>query len=146
MTMLRPSSDRSFGAIALLARIAFRHVAVGIGLGGLRSEQDHRALVAILADDLAGLAAVHVGEVHVEDDQVRMVGLDGLDSGGGGGGWGKWGGASAGVEGNNGSEWVSVQAGGESGSTTYFEVCVGPSSSSVDDCEDVSDDSDSKQS
>jgi hypothetical protein len=78
--------------------------------------------------------------------QMESAGFKVTSSGGGGGGWGKWGGASAGVEGNNGSEWVSVQAGGESGSTTYFEVCVGPSSSSVDDCEDVSDDSDSKQS
>ena len=78
--------------------------------------------------------------------QLESQGYKVTSSGGGGGGWGKWGGASAGVEGNNGSEWVSVQAGGESGSTTYFEVCVGPSSSSVQDCEDASDDSNSKQS
>ena len=57
----------------------------GVGLGGLRGQQDHRALVAVLADDLAGLAAIHVGQVHVEDDEVGAVGLDRLDAGRGGG-------------------------------------------------------------
>lgn len=80
--------------------------------------------------------------------QLSSQGYSITSDGGGGGGWGKWGGAEAGLSANNGSTYVDVQAGGQSGSTTYFEVCVGPSKTAVDDCEDSSDgpDSDSKQS
>jgi len=60
------------------------------------------------------------------------------NSGGGGGGWGKWGGANAGVSANKGGIYVDVQAGGQSGQTTYFEVCQGPSQQSVDQCENAS--------
>jgi hypothetical protein len=82
------------------------------------------------------------------ESQLTSEGYSITSSGGGGGGWGKWGGAESGVDGNNGTTYVSVQAGGQSGSTTYFEVCVGPSQSSVNDCENASDgpDSNSKQS
>lgn len=80
--------------------------------------------------------------------QLSSAGYSITSDGGGGGGWGKWGGAEAGLSANNGSTYVDVQAGGQSGSTTYFEVCVGPSKTAVDDCEDSSDgpDSDSKES
>jgi len=60
------------------------------------------------------------------------------NSGGGGGGWGKWGGANAGLSANKGGVYVNVQAGGQSGQTTYFEVCQGPSQQSVDQCENAS--------
>lgn len=82
------------------------------------------------------------------ESQLSGQGFTVTNSGGGGGGWGKWGGASAGLSANNGSEYVDVQAGGQSGSTTYFEVCIGPSSNSVNACEDASDgpDSNSQQS
>lgn len=83
------------------------------------------------------------------ESQLSGQGFTVTNSGGGGGGWGKWGGASAGLSANNGSEYIDVQAGGQSGSTTYFEVCIGPSSNSVNACEDASDgpdDSNSKQS
>lgn len=80
--------------------------------------------------------------------QLESQGYSITNSGGSGGGWGKWGGSESGVSGNNGSTWVDVQAGGQSGGPTYFEVCVGPSNTSVQDCEDSSDgpDDDSKQS
>jgi len=55
--------------------------------------------------------------------------------GGGGGGWGQWGGSGSGVEGNNGTTFVAVNAGGEQDSTTNFEVCTGPSAASVDNCQ-----------
>ena len=82
------------------------------------------------------------------ESELKGQGYTVTNSGGGGGGWGKWGGASAGLSANNGSQFVDVQAGGQSGSTTYFEVCIGPSSNSVNACEDASNgpDSNSKQS
>ena len=70
--------------------------------------------------------------------ELQAAGYSITDQGGGGGGWGKWGGAGAGLTGSHGGTYVSVQAGGQTGQATYFEVCVGPSSSSVQDCEDVS--------
>lgn len=60
------------------------------------------------------------------------------NQGGGGGGWGDWGGANAGLSANKGSSYVNVQAGGQSAGPTYFEVCVGPSAQSVQDCENIS--------
>ncbi len=77
--------------------------------------------------------------------QLTAAGFSITSDGGGGGGWGQYGGSDAGLSANNGSEWVSVQAGGQSGSTTYFEVCVGPSSTSVSDCDDASNDGDQNQ-
>ena len=68
------------------------------------------------------------------------------NSGGGGGGWGKWGGAGGGLTANRSAEWISVQAGGQNAGPTYFEVCVGPSEKSVDDCENASDGPDSSHS
>ena len=67
------------------------------------------------------------------------------NQGGGGGGWGKWGGSGSGLTGQNGGSYVSVQAGGQTGAPVYFEVCVGPSSQSVQDCENVSDGPDQNQ-
>jgi hypothetical protein len=60
------------------------------------------------------------------------------NSGGGGGGWGKWGGANAGLSANKSGVYVDVQAGGQSGQTTYFEVCQGTNKSAVDQCENAS--------
>lgn len=54
----------------------------------------------------------------------------------GGGGWGQYGGSGSQVEGNDGSTFVAVNAGGSKQGATYFEVCSGPSSSAVDDCQD----------
>lgn len=70
---------------------------------------------------------------------LQGAGYSVQDSGSGGGGWGKWGGAGAGLTGQDGGTYVSVQAGGESSGPTYFEVCQGPSSQSVNDCENASD-------
>lgn len=77
--------------------------------------------------------------------QLTAAGFSITSDGGGGGGWGQYGGSDAGLSANNGTEWVSVQAGGQSGSTTYFEVCVGPSSTSVSDCDDASNDDNQDQ-
>ena len=54
---------------------------------------------------------------------------------------------ACGVVGNNGSNWVDVEAGGSNNGPTYWEVCSGPSAQSVNDCQDVADhNSSSKQS
>jgi hypothetical protein len=71
--------------------------------------------------------------------ELQSAGYTVTNQGGGGGGWGKWGGAGAGLTGQHGGTFVSVQAGGQTGAPTYFEVCVGPNSTSVQDCENVSD-------
>ena len=63
--------------------------------------------------------------------------------GGGGGGWGGYGGSGAGISSDNGSEWIDVEAGGQNSGPTYWEVCVGPSNQSVNDCQDINDNSDS---
>lgn len=55
-------------------------------------------------------------------------------SGGGGGGWGQYGGSGAGASGSKAGTYIAVQAGGQSGSTTYFEVCQGANEQAVDEC------------
>lgn len=55
-------------------------------------------------------------------------------SGGGGGGWGQYGGSGAGATGSKSGSFVAVQAGGQSGATTYFEVCEGTNQQVVDQC------------
>ncbi len=55
-------------------------------------------------------------------------------SGGGGGGYGKYGGADAGATGTKDGSYVNVQAGGSTSGPTYFEVCMGPDESAVDQC------------
>lgn len=56
------------------------------------------------------------------------------NSGGGGGGWGQYGGSGAGATGSKEGTFIAVQAGGQSGSTTYFEVCQGANEQVVDQC------------
>ena len=56
------------------------------------------------------------------------------NTGGGGGGYGKYGGADAGAEGNKDGSYVNVQAGGSTSGPTYFEVCMGPNQSAVNEC------------
>lgn len=56
-------------------------------------------------------------------------------SGGGGGGWGQYGGSGAGVSANTATSYVAVNAGGSKQGATYFEVCSGPSSASLQSCQ-----------
>ena len=56
-------------------------------------------------------------------------------AGASGGGWGQYGGSGAGLEANNGSNFVAVNAGGSKQGQTFFEVCAGPSSAAVDQCQ-----------
>ena len=55
-------------------------------------------------------------------------------SGGGGGGWGQYGGSGAGATGSKAGTFIAVQAGGQNGATTYFEVCQGANEQAVDQC------------
>ncbi len=71
-------------------------------------------------------------------NQARNDGYTIKNSGGSGGGWGGWGGSDYGMTATKGSTVQDVQAGGESGSATYYEVCVGSESSSRDHCENRS--------
>lgn len=77
--------------------------------------------------------------------QLTAAGFAITSDGGSGGGWGRYGGSDAGLSANDGSAWVSVQADGQTGDTTYFEVCVGPSSTSVSDCDDASNQDEQRQ-
>jgi hypothetical protein len=79
--------------------------------------------------------------------ELQSSGFTVKSTGGGGGGWGGYGGSDAGISADNGSEWIDVEAGGQNSGPTYWEVCVGPSEQSVNDCQDINDnDSNSKSS
>ncbi|MBU6362935.1 MAG: hypothetical protein KGQ95_01815 [Acidobacteria bacterium] len=105
--------------------------------GAQQLESDSKSGAQYTRYSISGTAASAVTSDY--QSQLESQGYNITNSGGSGGGWGKWGGSEAGVSGNNGSTWVDVQAGGQSGGPTYFEVCVGPSNTSVQDCEDASD-------
>lgn len=75
--------------------------------------------------------------------ELQSSGFTVQSTGGGGGGWGGYGGSGAGISSDNGTEWIDVEAGGQNSGPTYWEVCVGPSAQSVNDCQDINDNSDS---
>lgn len=85
---------------------------------------------------LSGQTAQQV--VSTYQGELQGQGYTVTSSGGGGGGWSEWGGSGAGLSGNKGSDYVSVNAGGQGGGPTYFEVCLGPSAQAVNDCQDIS--------
>lgn len=66
--------------------------------------------------------------------QWQNEGYTMTNTGGGGGGYGKYGGADAGAEGSKSGSYVNVQAGGSTSGPTYFEVCMGPNESAVNEC------------
>jgi len=55
-------------------------------------------------------------------------------SGGGGGGYGQYGGSGAGATGSKPGAFVAVNAGGQTGQTTYFSVCQGSDEQAVRKC------------
>jgi hypothetical protein len=55
-------------------------------------------------------------------------------SGGGGGGYGQYGGSGAGATGSKSGSFVAVNAGGQSGASTYFSVCAGADEQAVRQC------------
>jgi hypothetical protein len=56
--------------------------------------------------------------------QAKADGYTISSAGGSGGGWGGYGGSNYGMTAKKGSGYLEVQAGGESGAPTYYEVCV----------------------
>ncbi len=69
------------------------------------------------------------------DSALKADGFTITNEGSGGGGWGQYGGSEARVGGNKDGVFVEVNAGGEKNSTTYFEICQGPTSESVSKCQ-----------
>lgn len=61
-----------------------------------------------------------------------------VSSGGSGGGWGPYGGSDYGLTAKREDEYVDLQAGGEKGSTSYFELCATNGDGSRDDCNELS--------
>ena len=57
--------------------------------------------------------------------QAKRAGYSIVSAGGSGGGWGGYGGSDYGMRAKESSNYLDVQAGGESGAETYYEVCVG---------------------
>ena len=55
-------------------------------------------------------------------------------SGGGGGGYGQYGGSGAGATGSKSGSFVAVNAGGQTGASTYFSVCAGADEQAVRQC------------
>ncbi len=69
---------------------------------------------------------------------LRNQGWKTVNEGGGGSGWSSgWGGGGGGLTGIKTGTYFSVNAGGD-GTPTYFEVCYGPNSQIVDNCQNVS--------
>lgn len=56
--------------------------------------------------------------------QAENEGYTITNSGGSGGGWGGYGGSDYGMTAKKGESYREVQAGGENGAPTYYEVCV----------------------
>lgn len=56
--------------------------------------------------------------------QAKKDGYSIKSAGGSGGGWGGYGGSDYGMTAEKGSGYLEVQAGGESGAPTYYEVCL----------------------
>ena len=70
--------------------------------------------------------------------QLQSAGYQTVNEGGGGSGWSDaWGGGGGGLTGIKTGTYFSVNAGGD-GSPTYFEVCYGPNSQVVNNCQNVS--------
>ncbi len=69
---------------------------------------------------------------------LRNRGWKTVNEGGGGSGWSDaWGGGGGGLSAIKTGTYFSVNAGGD-GSPTYFEVCYGPNSQIVNNCQNVS--------
>ncbi len=68
------------------------------------------------------------------ESEFKAQGYEITNAGGSGGGWGKWGGDGYGMDASMDGSYASVQAGGSSSGPTFFEVCVGPDKSVVDQC------------
>ena len=76
--------------------------------------------------------------------KLRSQGWATVNEGGGGSGWSDgWGGGGGGLTGIKTGTYFSVNAGGD-GSPTYFEVCYGPNSQIVNNCQNVSQNASSK--
>lgn len=67
--------------------------------------------------------------------QAQNQGYTIKSSGGSGGGWGGYGGSNYGMKAEKSGSYRDVQAGGESGAPTYYEVCVGADSAALSHCE-----------
>jgi len=69
---------------------------------------------------------------------LRADGFRTVSEGGGGSGWSSgWGGGGGGLTAMHNGVYFSVNAGGN-GKPTYFEVCYGPNSKVVDNCQNQS--------
>ena len=62
-------------------------------------------------------------------NQAKKEGYSITNAGGSGGGWGGYGGSDYGMTAKKGDAYREVQAGGESGAPTYYEVCVSANNS-----------------
>jgi hypothetical protein len=69
---------------------------------------------------------------------LRADGFRTVNEGGGGSGWSDgWGGGGGGLTAMHNGVYFSVNAGGD-GTPTFFEVCYGPNSQVVDNCQNQS--------
>jgi hypothetical protein len=73
-------------------------------------------------------------------NQLTRVGWTTVNKGGSGGGWGPYGGSNFGVTAKKReNEFVDVQAGGQRGQKTYFEVCATSGNGQRSTCDSLSD-------
>ncbi len=74
-------------------------------------------------------------------EEVEAAGWSLVESGGSGGGWGPYGGAAYGLTAKREDEYFDLQAGGEEGSTSYFEICATAGAGTRAECNELSDES-----
>ena len=74
-------------------------------------------------------------------EEVEAAGWSLVESGGSGGGWGPYGGADYGLTAKREDEYFDLQAGGEEGSTSYFEICATAGAGTRAECNELSDES-----
>ena len=74
-------------------------------------------------------------------EEVEAAGWSLVESGGSGGGWGPYGGSDYGLTAKREDEYFDLQAGGEKGRTSYFEICATAGAGTRADCNELSNES-----
>lgn len=77
------------------------------------------------------------------NQELTSAGWSIESSGGSGGGWGPYGGSDYGLTAKREDDYFDVQAGGQSGHTAYFELCATSGGGSREDCNHLSNESNS---
>ena len=136
-TSAAPSTSASASASASMSTPASPGAAASPGLaqppaGASQLETKTDNGVAFARYSLAGQQPQQIVDYYTGIWQGE--GYTVTSSGGGGGGYGQYGGSGAGATGSKPGAFVAVNAGGQTGQTTYFSVCQGSDEQAVRKC------------